>query len=74
MTKKNNGILVDGLITKVLPGANFNVEVKGKHLVNAYVCGKMRMNFVRIMPGDRVSLKLNPYDLSKGIIVFRYRN
>ncbi len=71
--KKNDAIAVDGVVTKVYPGAQFEVEVEGGHKVRAHVSGKMRVNFVRIMMGDRVTVELNPYDLSKGRVVFRHK-
>ncbi len=73
MKKNGEVISVEGVVTKVFPGANFEVELEGGHKVRAHVSGKMRMNFVRIMLGDRVTVELNPYDLSKGRVVFRHK-
>lgn len=73
MKKNGDVISVEGVVTKVFPGANFEVELEGGHKVRAHVSGKMRMNFVRIMLGDRVTIELNPYDLTKGRVVFRHK-
>lgn len=71
MTKNSEGIVLDGVVSKVLPNAFFEVTIDGGHVVVAYVSGKMRMNFVRLMPGDRVSVEVSPYDLKKGRIILR---
>lgn len=73
MAKKNDAIAVEGVVKKVFPGAHFEVELEGGQKVRAHVSGKMRMNFVRIMVGDRVTVELNAYDLSKGRVVFRHK-
>ncbi len=68
---KEPPIEVEGTITETLPNAMFKVELENGHKVLAHVCGKMRMNFIRILPGDKVKLELSPYDLTKGRIVYR---
>jgi translation initiation factor IF-1 len=74
MKKKEDFIRIDGIVKETLPNAMFRVEIEGGHLVLAHVSGKMRMNFIRILPGDTVALELSPYDLSRGRIVLRYKN
>ncbi len=68
---KEQGIRVEGTVTQALPNAVFRVELENGHVVTAHVSGKMRMHFIRILPGDRVTLELSPYDLEKGRIVYR---
>lgn len=68
---KEDLIEVEGKVLETLPNAMFRVELDNKHKVLAHVSGKMRMHFIRILPGDRVTLQLSPYDLSRGRIVFR---
>ena len=68
---KNEFIQVDGVVKEVLPNAMFKVEIKGGHIIDAHISGKMRMNYIRILPGDQVTVELSHYDLSKGRIVFR---
>ncbi len=70
---KEKAIEVDGIIKKNLPNATFTVELENGHVVLAHVSGKMRMHFIRILPGDKVKLELSPYDLSKGRITYRYK-
>lgn len=72
MAKEEN-IEVEGVIVELLPNAMFRVELENKHRVLAHVSGKMRMNFIRILVGDRVTLQMSPYDLTKGRIVYRYK-
>ncbi len=74
MHKKEDVIKVDGVVKETLPNAMFRVEIEGGHLVLGHVSGKMRMNYIRILPGDRVALELSPYDLTRGRIVHRYKN
>jgi len=71
--KKSDAISVEGIVVKVFPSAHFEVELEGGRKVRAHISGKMRMNFVRIMIGDRVTVELNPYDLAKGRVVFRHK-
>ena len=69
---KEAAIEVDGEITVTLPNANFRVKLENGHEVLAHVSGKMRMHYIKILPGDNVKLELSPYDLSRGRITFRY--
>jgi translation initiation factor IF-1 len=68
---KDDVIKVEGVVKELLPNTMFKVEIQGGHVVNAHISGKMRMNFIRILPGDSVTLEMSPYDLTKGRIVFR---
>ncbi len=70
---KQKGISVEGTVIEALPNAMFRVELENKHVVLAHVSGKMRMHFIRILPGDRVAVELSPYDLSRGRITYRYK-
>ncbi len=70
---KEELIETEGKILEALPNAMFKVELENGHVVLAHVSGKMRMNFIRILPGDKVKLELSPYDLSRGRITFRVR-
>jgi translation initiation factor IF-1 len=70
---KEELIEAEGKITEALPNAMFRVELDNGHMVLAHVSGKMRMHFIRILPGDRVKLELSPYDLSRGRITFRVK-
>ncbi|MFA4853843.1 MAG: translation initiation factor IF-1 [Candidatus Omnitrophota bacterium] len=71
---KEELIETEGKIIEALPNAMFKVELENGHVVLAHVSGKMRMNFIRIIPGDRVKLELSPYDLSRGRITFRVKS
>ncbi len=73
MAKKKNVIRVEGTVKEVLPNAMFRVELENGHVILAHVSGKMRMHFIRILPGDRVTVELSPYDLTRGRIVYRYK-
>jgi translation initiation factor IF-1 len=68
---KDDVIRVEGVVRELLPNTMFMVEIQTGHMVNAHISGKMRMNFIRILPGDSVTLEMSPYDLTKGRIVFR---
>lgn len=70
---KEDLIETEGKIIEALPNAMFKVELENGHVVLAHVSGKMRMNFIRILPGDKVKLELSPYDLSRGRITFRVK-
>ncbi|NQT24171.1 translation initiation factor IF-1 [candidate division KSB1 bacterium] len=70
---KEQPIRVDGTILETLPNATFRVELESGHKVLAHVSGKMRMHFIKILPGDKVTVELSPYDLSRGRIVYRYK-
>ena len=61
----------EGTVVELLPNATFRVKLDNDHIVIAHTAGKMRMNFIRILPGDRVTVEMSPYDLSKGRIVYR---
>jgi translation initiation factor IF-1 len=68
---KEEAIRVDGVVLETLPNAMFRVELENKHQVLAHISGKMRMHFIKILPGDKVTLELSPYDLTRGRIVYR---
>ncbi|OPZ73653.1 MAG: Translation initiation factor IF-1 [Firmicutes bacterium ADurb.Bin456] len=70
---KQDVIEVEGTVIEPLPNAMFRVELQNGHRVLAHVSGKIRMNFIRILAGDRVMVELSPYDLSRGRIVYRYK-
>jgi translation initiation factor IF-1 len=70
---KEQGISVEGTVVEALPNTMFRVELENNHIVLAHVSGKMRMHFIKILPGDRVTVELSPYDLTKGRIVYRYK-
>ena len=70
---KEQGIQVEGTVAEALPNASFRVELENGHLVLAHISGKMRMNFIKILPGDKVTVELSPYDLTRGRIVYRYK-
>jgi translation initiation factor IF-1 len=70
---KEDAISVEGTVIEALPNASFRVELENKHVVLAHVSGKMRMNFIRILPGDRVTVELSPYDLNRGRITYRFK-
>ncbi len=70
---KRKGIQVEGTVTETLPNAMFRVELDNGHRVLAHVSGKMRMHFIRILTGDRVTVELSPYDLTRGRIVYRFK-
>ncbi len=70
---KEEPIKVDGTIMETLPNATFRVELENGHKVLAHISGKMRMHFIKILPGDKVTLELSPYDLSRGRIIYRYK-
>ncbi len=67
-------IAVEGVITETLPNTQFRVELDNGHVVLAYLSGKLRKNYIKILLGDRVRVELSPYDLEKGRITWRYRN
>jgi len=66
-------IKVEGVVRELLPNTMFKVELSNKHMVLAHISGKMRLNFIRILPGDAVTLEMSPYDLNKGRIIFRQK-
>ena len=71
---KEEPIVVQGKVIETLPNAMFKVELENKHLVLAHISGKMRMHFIKILPGDRVTVELSPYDLTRGRVTFRAKN
>ncbi|MBM3957674.1 MAG: translation initiation factor IF-1 [Gemmatimonadetes bacterium] len=70
---KKEALEVEGLVTEALPNATFRVELPTGHHVLAHASGKIRLNFIRVLPGDRVLVELSPYDLSRGRITYRFR-
>ena len=70
---KKDAIEVEGTVTEPLPNAMFRVQLENGHKVLAHISGKMRMHYIRILPGDRVLVELSPYDLTRGRIVYRYK-
>jgi translation initiation factor IF-1 len=70
---KEDAIEVVGTVIETLPNALFRVELENKHMVLAHISGKMRKNFIRILPGDKILVELSPYDLTRGRIVYRYK-
>ncbi len=74
MKRKEDVIVMDGIVEKALPNANFQVRlIEGGHLILAHVSGKMRMHYIKLLPGDKVAIEISPYDLTKGRIVSRYK-
>ena len=71
---KQASITQDGTIMEALSNAMFRVELENGHVITAHISGKMRMYFIKILPGDRVKVDMSPYDLTKGRITFRYKN
>jgi translation initiation factor IF-1 len=70
---KETSIKVDGTIIETLPNATFTVQLENGHEILAHISGKMRMHFIKILPGDKVSLEMSPYDLNRGRITYRYK-
>ena len=70
---KQSAIEQEGVIVETLPNAMFKVELENGHVIIAPISGKMRMNYIKILPGDRVKVEMSPYDLTKGRISFRYK-
>lgn len=70
---KQQSIVQDGTITEALSNAMFRVELENGHIITAHISGKMRMYYIKILPGDKVRLEMSPYDLTKGRIIYRYR-
>jgi translation initiation factor IF-1 len=69
----NDAIEVEGTVMEVLPNANFRVELENGHVILAYLSGKMRKFYIRVLEGDRVKCEMSPYDLSRGRITYRYK-
>jgi len=74
MPKASGGIEVEGTVVECLRNANFRIELTNGHKVLAHISGKIRKNYIKILPEDRVLVELSPYDLTRGRIIFRYRN
>jgi translation initiation factor IF-1 len=70
---KEDAIVLEGTVVEPLPNAMFRVELENGHRVLAHISGKMRMHYIRILPGDRVLIELSPYDLTRGRVVYRYK-
>mgnify|MGYP002712159487 CR=1 FL=1 len=70
---KQELIKIDGIVEETLPNTKFRVKFENGHVVLAHISGKMRMNFIKILQGDKVTVELSPYDLSKGRITYRYK-
>lgn len=73
MSQKEEAIQIEGTVIEPLPNTMFRVELDNGHKVLAHISGKMRMHYIRILPGDRVVVELSPYDLSRGRITYRYK-
>lgn len=73
MGKKEDVIEANGTVLEALPNAMFKVELENKHVILSHLSGKMRMHFIRILPGDKVTVELSPYDLSRGRITYRHK-
>ena len=70
---KEEAIQMDGIVTETLPNTTFRVELENGHVITAHISGKMRMHYIKLLPGDRVKVEMSPYDLTKGRITFRYK-
>ena len=68
---KADMIEIEGVVVVALPNAEFKVQIQGNHFITAYISGKLYKNFIRIMPGDKVTVEMSPYDLTKGRITWR---
>ena len=68
---KDDVIEVEGKVLEIIPGGKFKVELTNGHVIEAHVSGKMRLNYIRILPGDKVTIEMSPYDLTKGRIIWR---
>ena len=73
MTEKEEAIELEGEVVEALPNTMFKVKLDNDHVVLAHISGKMRMHYIRILPGDRVKVELSPYDLSRGRITYRFK-
>lgn len=71
---KQQSIQKDGVVVEALANARFRVELENGRIILAHLAGRMRLNYIKILPGDKVQVELSPYDLEKGRIVFRYKN
>ena len=68
---KEDTIEMEGKVLEIIPGGIFKVELENGHMIEAYVSGKIRMNYIRILPGDKVTMEISPYDLTRGRIIYR---
>jgi len=73
LASKDGAIEIEGTVAEALPNAMFRVELTNGHRILAHISGKMRKNYIRILPGDRVIVELSPYDLTRGRIIYRYK-
>jgi translation initiation factor IF-1 len=73
LAKEGSAIEMEGVVAEALPNAMFRVELSNGHKVLAHISGKMRKNYIRILPADRVIVEMSPYDLTKGRIIYRYK-
>ena len=73
MAKKEGALEMEGTVVEALPNAMFRVELDNGHIITAHISGKMRMHYIKILPGDKVKVEMSPYDLTKGRISFRYK-
>ena len=73
MPKKKDTIQMEGVVLEALPNTTFRVKLDNGHIILAYISGRMRKNYIRILPGDRVTVELTPYDLTRGRIIYRYK-
>ena len=73
LASKDSAIEIEGVVAEALPNAMFRVELTNGHKILAHISGKMRKNYIRILPGDRVIVELSPYDLTRGRIIYRYK-
>ena len=71
---KSDVIETEGIIVEALPGATFRVKLQNDHIITAYISGKLRKHYIKIIPGDKVKLEMSPYDLTKGRIIWRSKN
>lgn len=72
MVKKKDFIEVEGVVEELLPSTTFKVKISGERTILAYLSGRMRMNRIKILPGDKVKIEMSPYDLTKGRIIYRF--
>ena len=73
MAKQESAIELEGTVVEPLPNAMFKVELENGHVILAHISGKMRMHYIRILPGDKVTVELSPYDLNRGRITYRFK-
>lgn len=71
-TSDKQVIELDGIVAEALPNATFRVTIEGGHVILAHISGKMRMHYIKILPGDKVKVEMSPYDIEKGRVVYRY--